>query len=54
MKEEILDRTLCRTRFGGIYGSVVRQSTGKTHVNSVEICTVELACNMTEFMQKAE
>jgi hypothetical protein len=28
LKEEALDRTLCRTRFGRSYGRVVRQNTG--------------------------
>jgi replicative superfamily II helicase len=27
LKEEALDRTLCRTRFGRVYGLVVRQTT---------------------------
>jgi hypothetical protein len=28
LKEEALDCTVCRTRFGGSYGPVVRQATG--------------------------
>jgi hypothetical protein len=31
LKEEVLDRTLWRTRFGRGYGPVVRQTTERTH-----------------------
>jgi hypothetical protein len=31
LKEEALDCTVCRTRFGGSYGPVVRQATGWTN-----------------------
>jgi hypothetical protein len=37
-KEEALDRTLWRTRFGGGYGPVVRQSTGRKS-NSINFVT---------------